>query len=43
VVLYHTSERGFADGETQDRYPTGRGQVWTDPGFGGLDHLGPGA
>jgi hypothetical protein len=41
VVLYYTSERGFTDGDSSTRYPTGQGHVWTDPGFGGLDHLGP--
>lgn len=39
VVLYYTSERGFTDG-SGGKYPTGQGHVWTDPGFGGLDHLG---
>ena len=43
VVLYYTSERGFVDGETSTRYPTGQGHIWTNPGFGGLDHLGPAA
>jgi hypothetical protein len=41
IVLYYTSERGFTDGETNTQYPTGQGHVWTTPGFGGLDHLGP--
>ena len=40
VVLYYTSERGFTDGSS-GKYPTGQGHVWSDPGFGGLDHLGP--
>jgi hypothetical protein len=40
VVLYYTSERGFRD-EGSTRYPTGQGHIWTTPGFGGLDHLGP--
>jgi hypothetical protein len=39
VVLYYTSERGFNDASTS--YPTGQGHIWTTPGFGGLDHLGP--
>jgi hypothetical protein len=39
VVLYYTSERGFTDGATP--YPTGQGHIWTTPGLGGLDHLGP--
>lgn len=39
VVLYYTSERGFTQDEQS--YPTGQGHIWTTPGFGGLDHLGP--
>jgi hypothetical protein len=41
IVLFYTSEREVNEGQT--RYPTGTGHIWTDPGFGGLDHLGPGA
>lgn len=41
VVLYYTSERGFQQGATS--WPTGIGHIWTDPGFGGLDHNGDGA
>jgi hypothetical protein len=38
VVLFYTSERGInQDGVTT---PTGVGHIWSDPGFGGLDHLG---
>jgi hypothetical protein len=40
LVLFYTSERGFTDGAT-GVYPTGQGHVWSNPGFGGLDHLGP--
>lgn len=40
VVLFYTSERGFVDGESKGVFPTGQGHVWSNPGFGGLDHLG---
>ncbi|HEV2813892.1 MAG TPA: hypothetical protein VGW10_11630 [Solirubrobacteraceae bacterium] len=43
LVLFYTSERGFTDGETMSQYPTGQGHVWSNPGFGGSDHLGPAA
>ena len=37
IVLYYTSERQVnQDGA---RAPNGVGHIWTDPGFGGLDHL----
>jgi hypothetical protein len=37
VVLFYTSERRVnQDGASA---PTGVGHIWTDPGFGGLDHL----
>jgi hypothetical protein len=40
VVLYYTSEREVQqDGISR---PTGIGHIWTDPGFGGLDHNGDG-
>jgi hypothetical protein len=41
IVLFYTSERGFTQGQTS--YPSGTGHIWSDPGFGGLDHLGPAA
>jgi hypothetical protein len=41
IVLFYTSER--AVNEMGTSYPTGTGHIWTDPGFGGLDHLGPAA
>jgi hypothetical protein len=41
IVLFYTSEREVNQGLT--RYPAGTGHIWTDPGFGGLDHLGPAA
>ncbi|MEA2423105.1 MAG: hypothetical protein QOF55_2204 [Thermoleophilaceae bacterium] len=38
IVLFYTSERRI----NQDSVtaPAGVGHIWTDPGFGGLDHLG---
>src|SRR4051794_14905974 len=41
IVLFYTSERAVNEQGTS--YPTGTGHIWTDPGFGGLDHLGPAA
>ena len=41
VVLYYTSEREVQQDGTSR--PTGIGHIWTDPGFGGLDHNGDGA
>jgi hypothetical protein len=39
IVLFYTSEREVnQDGASA---PTGVGHIWTDPGFGGLDHLPP--
>ncbi len=41
IVLFYTSERAVnQDGVS---YPSRTGHIWTDPGFGGLDHLGAGA
>lgn len=37
IVLFYTSERAINQGDV--RTPTGVGHIWTDPGFGGLDHL----
>lgn len=41
IVLYYTSERELHQGQTER--PTGIGHIWSDPGFGGLDHNGDGA
>ena len=41
VVLYYTSEREVQQDHVNR--PTGIGHIWTDPGFGGLDHNGDGA
>ncbi|MEA2368986.1 MAG: hypothetical protein QOH38_1704 [Thermoleophilaceae bacterium] len=39
IVLFYTSERRInQDGASA---PTGVGHIWTDPGFGGLDHQPP--
>jgi hypothetical protein len=37
IVLFYTSERAI--NQDSVRTPTGVGHIWTDPGFGGLDHL----
>jgi hypothetical protein len=39
VVLFYTSERRVEQGGASA--PAGVGHIWTDPGFGGLDHLTP--
>ncbi|MEA2309918.1 MAG: hypothetical protein QOI65_2204, partial [Thermoleophilaceae bacterium] len=40
IVLFYTSERRVnQDGASA---PVGVGHIWTDPGFGGLDHQPPG-
>ena len=41
IILFYTSEREV--NQAQTRYPSGVGHIWSDAGFGGLDHLGPGA
>jgi hypothetical protein len=41
IILFYTSEREVQQDGVN--YPSGTGHIWTDPGFGGLDHLGPGA
>jgi hypothetical protein len=39
VILFYTSERAVNQGGAAA--PAGVGHIWTDPGFGGLDRLGP--
>jgi hypothetical protein len=39
VILFYTSERAVNQGGAAA--PAGVGHIWTDPGFGGLDQLGP--
>jgi hypothetical protein len=37
IVLFYTSERGVNQAGVST--PAGVGHIWTNPGFGGLDHL----